>query len=109
MCGAVAGPVTYHLHMYLQELSQLGFDVVNIPRGGETTYHGPGQLVAYPIINIRQLGLGARAYVEGLEQVMVQTAGCYGIQVCFAADCTCCATCCLHDAEASLIADCSVW
>jgi hypothetical protein len=54
---------------------------VTVPRGGETTYHGPGQLVAYPILNLRQLGLGARAFVEGLEDAMVQTVGCFGIQV----------------------------
>lgn len=63
-----------------QELGRLGIDVVRVPRGGETTYHGPGQLVAYPIVDLRQLGLGARAFVEGLEDAMVQTAGCFGIQ-----------------------------
>jgi hypothetical protein len=67
--------------MLLQELARLGIDVVTVPRGGETTYHGPGQLVAYPILNLRQLGLGARAFVEGLEDAMVQTVGCFGIQV----------------------------
>lgn len=65
----------------VQELGRLGIDVVTVPRGGETTYHGPGQLVAYPIVDLRQLGLGARAFVEGLEDAMVQTAGCFGIQV----------------------------
>lgn len=65
----------------MQELARLGIDVVTVPRGGETTYHGPGQLVAYPIVDLRQLGLGARAFVEGLEDAMVQTAGCFGIQV----------------------------
>jgi hypothetical protein len=67
--------------MLVQELARLGIDVVTVPRGGETTYHGPGQLVAYPILNLRQLGLGARAFVEGLEDAMVQTVGCFGIQV----------------------------
>lgn len=67
--------------LFLQELARLGIDVVTVPRGGETTYHGPGQLVAYPILNLRQLGLGARAFVEGLEDAMVQTVGCFGIQV----------------------------
>eukprot|EP00882_Tetradesmus_deserticola_P025760 GHRQ01028323.1.p1 GENE.GHRQ01028323.1~~GHRQ01028323.1.p1 ORF type:complete len:100 (+),score=12.06 GHRQ01028323.1:265-564(+) len=65
----------------LQELRQIGYEVHNVPRGGETTFHGPGQLVAYPIVNLRQLGLGARAFVERLEDAMVQTAGCFGIQV----------------------------
>ncbi len=55
--------------------------MVTIPRGGETTFHGPGQLVAYPIIDLRQAGLGARAYVELLEDAMVQVAGRHGISV----------------------------
>lgn len=63
-----------------EELARLGIDVVAVPRGGETTYHGPGQLVGYPILDLRQLGLGARAFVEGLEDAMVQTVGCFGIQ-----------------------------
>jgi len=67
--------------MQAQELQKLDIDVVNVPRGGETTYHGPGQLVAYPIINLRQLGLGARAFVEALEDAMIHTVGCFGIQV----------------------------
>lgn len=73
--------VAVHHHPHTQELARLGIDVVSVPRGGETTYHGPGQLVAYPILNLRQLGLGARAFVEGLEDAMVQTVGCFGIQV----------------------------
>lgn len=70
-----------HKNKNLQELAGLGVDVVRVPRGGETTYHGPGQLVAYPILDLRQLGLGARAYVESLEDAMVQAVGCFGIQV----------------------------
>ncbi|PSC75351.1 octanoyltransferase [Micractinium conductrix] len=56
-----------------------GAEVCTIPRGGETTYHGPGQLVLYPILSLRQLGLGARAYVEGLEDAMVAALGHYGV------------------------------
>uniref|UniRef100_A0A383WCR3 lipoyl(octanoyl) transferase n=1 Tax=Tetradesmus obliquus TaxID=3088 RepID=A0A383WCR3_TETOB len=67
-------------HTDPEELRRTGFEIYSVPRGGETTYHGPGQLVAYPIINLRQLGLGARAFVEGLEDAMVQAAGCFGIE-----------------------------
>ena len=56
-----------------------GAEVVPVPRGGETTYHGPGQLIAYPILNLRQLRMGARAYVEALEDIMIATAGRYGV------------------------------
>ncbi|PRW44247.1 Octanoyltransferase [Chlorella sorokiniana] len=60
-------------------LAAHGAEIVTIPRGGETTYHGPGQLVVYPIVSLRLLGVGARAYVEGLEDVLVRTLGRYGI------------------------------
>ena len=62
-----------------EALAAGGAEVYEVPRGGETTYHGPGQLVVYPILSLRGLGLGARAYVEGLEDVMVKTVGQYGI------------------------------
>ena len=54
-------------------------DIVRVPRGGETTYHGPGQLVVYPIVNLRRLRLGARAFVESLEDAMIATAAEYGV------------------------------
>lgn len=56
-----------------------GAEVQVVPRGGETTYHGPGQLVAYPLLALRGRGLGARAYVEALEDAMVAVAGAYGV------------------------------
>ena len=63
-----------------QELLRNGIEIVTVPRGGETTYHGPGQIVAYPIVQLRQLGLGARAYVESLEDAMIDTAALYGLE-----------------------------
>jgi lipoyl(octanoyl) transferase 2 len=57
----------------------LGASVYRSPRGGEVTYHGPGQLVCYPIVSLRDLALGVRAYVESLEEAMVRVAGLYGI------------------------------
>jgi hypothetical protein len=45
----------------------------------QVTYHGPGQLVVYPIVSLRELGVGARAYVEGLEDALIRTAGVHGI------------------------------
>lgn len=52
---------------------------MNVPRGGELTFHGPGQLVAYPIVSLRAASLGARAYVEGLEDAVVAAAAAFGV------------------------------
>lgn len=53
--------------------------VVHIDRGGQVTYHGPGQLVVYPLLDLRRLGLGVRALVEALEAAVVDTLAGYGI------------------------------
>lgn len=53
--------------------------VVNIDRGGQVTYHGPGQLVVYPIVNLRRLKLGVRGLVMALEQSVIDTLAGYGI------------------------------
>ncbi|KAK9808241.1 hypothetical protein WJX73_002765 [Symbiochloris irregularis] len=62
-----------------EDVRKLGADVVSVARGGEVTFHGPGQLVLYPIVNLKRLKLGARAYVESLEDTVVQLAAAYGI------------------------------
>lgn len=62
-----------------QALRAAGIDIESVPRGGEVTFHGPGQLVAYPVVNIRQLGVGARAWVEGLERSVVRTAALHDV------------------------------
>ena len=51
----------------------LGVPVYETDRGGQITYHGPGQLVGYPIINLRRTGLGPLQYVRALEQVIIDT------------------------------------
>jgi len=55
--------------------------VVPIDRGGQVTYHGPGQLVVYPLIDLRRAGLGVRDMVTALERSVVDSAAEYGIQV----------------------------
>lgn len=49
-------------------------------RGGDVTYHGPGQIVGYPILKLRPLGLGAAAYVHGLEAMLIDLLGAFGIE-----------------------------
>tara|TARA_B100000427_G_scaffold24708_1_gene18321 strand:+ start:1108 stop:1716 length:609 start_codon:yes stop_codon:yes gene_type:complete len=48
-------------------------------RGGDVTYHGPGQLVGYPIIDLKTMGLGIRSYVSNIEQVLMHVLYDYGI------------------------------
>jgi len=53
--------------------------VVQIDRGGQVTYHGPGQLMIYPLIELKRAGLGVRDLVTALEQTVVALAADYGI------------------------------
>ncbi|MDH3351198.1 MAG: lipoyl(octanoyl) transferase LipB [Gammaproteobacteria bacterium] len=54
--------------------------VIQIDRGGQVTYHGPGQLMIYPLIDLRRAGLGVRDLVTALEQSVVDLAAGYGIR-----------------------------
>lgn len=54
--------------------------VVNIDRGGQVTYHGPGQLVAYPLINLRRLNMGVRELVVNIENAIIATVAEWGIR-----------------------------
>lgn len=54
--------------------------VVQTDRGGQVTYHGPGQLVAYPLLDLRRLKLGVRDLVSAIEQTIVETLAVYGIE-----------------------------
>ncbi|MCE2868249.1 MAG: lipoyl(octanoyl) transferase LipB [Gammaproteobacteria bacterium] len=47
--------------------------VIRCNRGGQVTYHGPGQIVAYPLVNLRRLGLGVRELVTHIEQALINT------------------------------------
>src|SRR5271167_1827667 len=62
-------------------LAQRGVELFDIDRGGDVTFHGPGQLVAYPIFDLRSFDpkLGAVEFVRRLEEVLIRTCGDFGI------------------------------
>lgn len=57
-----------------------GVEYVKIDRGGDVTYHGPGQLVVYPILDLEQFGMSLREYIYNLEQAVIETIISYGIK-----------------------------
>lgn len=60
-------------------LAARGAEVVEIDRGGDVTFHGPGQLVVYPIIDLQSRGIGIKTYVNLLEEAVIRTVGEYGV------------------------------
>ncbi|MCH8206192.1 MAG: lipoyl(octanoyl) transferase LipB [Chloroflexi bacterium] len=63
-----------------EKLSRLGAEVHRTDRGGEVTYHGPGQLVGYPVVDLRRWGGGPMKYVRALEDSLVATLRDFGVQ-----------------------------
>lgn len=60
-------------------LEESKIPVIQAERGGNITYHGPGQLVVYPVADLKKAGLSVTGYVEGLEEVMIRTAADWSI------------------------------
>jgi lipoate-protein ligase B len=61
-------------------LQKKGIPIIPIERGGDITYHGPGQLVGYPVVSLKRSGMKVVDYVHLLEEVMLRTAGAFGIK-----------------------------
>ncbi len=69
-----------HLLASPGKLTELGAEVFETNRGGDVTYHGPGQLVGYPILDLTRHRRDLTWYMRSLEEVFIRTAGDYGIK-----------------------------
>ena len=62
-----------------EALEAMGAQFFHIDRGGDITFHGPGQLECYPILDLERIGIGLREYIEALEEAVIRTVAEYGI------------------------------
>lgn len=63
-----------------EELEQRGIEVLEVNRGGDITYHGPGQMIASPLLYLGDIGLNANQYLHRLEDLLIELLAGYGIQ-----------------------------
>lgn len=68
-----------HLRASAERLQALGVGVHDSPRGGDVTFHGPGQLVAYPVIGLPPSRQNVRGYVTDVEEVVIGTLAAFGV------------------------------
>ena len=61
-------------------LRSIGAEFYHIDRGGDITFHGPGQIVGYPILDLERIGLSLRDYIDALEGAVIRTVARYGIR-----------------------------
>lgn len=78
--GRRAGDSAKNLLASQERLAEMGVEVVESDRGGDITFHGPGQLVAYPIVRLNGHGLSVGGYVRRLEDVVIATLKHFGIE-----------------------------
>ncbi|XP_026414609.1 octanoyltransferase LIP2, mitochondrial-like [Papaver somniferum] len=70
----------HNLLVSKDELQSMGAELHYTERGGDITFHGPHQAILYPIISLKDIGFGARKYVENLELTMIELASLYGVK-----------------------------
>lgn len=63
-----------------ERLASMGVKLFHIKRGGDITFHGPGQIVMYPILNLETFGIGLKAHVHNMEEAVIRTCAGYGIE-----------------------------
>jgi len=68
------------LKMNPHQYREMGIEIFEVDRGGETTLHSPGQMVIYPILSLRQLGLGVREFVGALEEATILFFKYFGVE-----------------------------
>jgi lipoate-protein ligase B len=68
-----------HLLAERQELTRRGIEVCSVDRGGDVTYHGPGQLVGYPILDLHHYYCDIHRYLRDLEEVIIRSLAEYGV------------------------------
>jgi lipoyl(octanoyl) transferase len=71
---------TQHLLMNEQRLREQGIELFESSRGGDVTYHGPGQVVMYPIMRLSRQGRGSHSYLHQLEEISIRTCARYGVE-----------------------------
>lgn len=69
-----------NVHVSAEALKKQGITLVETDRGGDVTYHGPGQLVGYPIVRLRELGSDLHSYLRNLEQSIINALGEFGLR-----------------------------
>jgi lipoyl(octanoyl) transferase len=63
-----------------QTLKEQQVELFQVDRGGDVTYHGPGQLVSYPIFDLEAFSVGLKEYIRRLEEIIIRTLAGYGIK-----------------------------